>query len=358
VTEPPLVSLQGQPLVFKVSSNMSAQPFFKIKAIPVYPQSELLPLNVNNEAVFDLREYFKSELSVEFKQTAFVHEDACKEFSLLFYEYYGNPPVNEETVTAVVNILLGSIPKWKQLEFLTSPGTFSNWLSNNIFLSWYPSQPKRVLPTQPEVLYFLAPSSATYAPTVAITFTDGTTASHSPSLSISAQALQVASLPVGYVALGLAAVNPSKTVASYIVTIGGKTRSYQMDYTPYNDVRYLVFRTSLGGYDVLACTGEVDSTTEITRSIANRVYDPEAAARISRYTYQSDHNEVEKVNTGWLLQNEKRWLNDLLISEDIWEMLSGVLRPVMLRTTQLDRTERNYEPGSVELEYERLTYAE
>ena len=99
-------------------------------------------------------------------------------------------------------------------------------------------------------------------------------------------------------------------------------------------------------------------TTEITRSIANRVYDPEAAARISRYTYQSDHNEVEKVNTGWLARNEKRWLNDLLISEDVWEMLSGVLRPVMLLTTQLDRTERNYEPGSVELEYERLTYAE
>lgn len=355
---PPTINLQGQPLVFKVSSNVTDEPFFKVKAVPVYPQRELLPLNDSDEAVFDLREYFKPELAVEFKQTAYVHANACKEFTVTFYEYYGNPPQNEDSDTSAINILLGTIPKWKQMEFVAAFGTFGNWLANYIFLSWYPSQPKRVLPSQPEVLYFLAPSAATYAPTVAIIFTDGTTGSHSPVLSITPAALQVASLPVGYAALGLAAVDPTKTVASYIVTIGGKTRAYQMDYTAYNDVRYLIFRTSLGGYDVLPCTGEVDSVTETTRNIANRVYDAEATARISRYAYQIDHNEVEKVNTGWLLPNEKRWLNDLLISEDVWEMLGGVLRPVLIRNSDLDRTERNYEPGSVEIEFERLTWVE
>lgn len=355
---PPLVNLQGMPFVFRVTSNMFDEPFFKIMAEPVAGQAELKPVNTSDEAVFDLREYFRAELSVEFKQTAFKHENACKSFNINFYEYYGNPPQKEDGDDGDFNVLLGTIPQWKQLEFLSTYGTFSSWLSSNIFLGWYPSQPKRVLPTQPEVLYFIAPSSATYSPVVAITFTDGTTASHSPAISIALQALEVGSLPVGYTALGLATVDAEKTVASYIVTIGGKTRSYTVDHIAYNDVRYLIFRNSLGGYDVLPCTGEVDSKSETTRNLAERVYDPEASARISRYAYNIELKEVETLNTGWLQANEKRWLNDLMISEDVWEMLGGVLRPVLIRNSDLDRTERNYEPGTVEIEYERLNWVQ
>ena len=355
---PDLVCLQGLPIVFKATSNMFDEPFFKIMAEPVAGQRELLKLNSDDEAVFDLREYFKPELSVEFKQTAFVHENCCRQFMIQFSEYYGNPPVPEATTDESINVLLGTVPKWKQHEFRAVYANFAAWLSANIFLSWYPSQPKRVLPDQPEVLYFIAPSSATYSPAVVITYSDGTTASHSPSISIAAQTLEVASLPVGYTALGIAAVNPSKQAVSYTVTIGGKTRSYLVDHTPYNDVRYIIFRTSLGGYDVLACTGEADALSERTAKIAERVYDQLAPERISRYAYNIELKEVETVNTGWLQANEKRWLNDLMISEDVWEMLNGVLSPVMIRNSDLDRTERNYEPGTVEIEYERLNWAQ
>lgn len=357
---PALVCLQGQPIVFKVSSNLFDEPFFKVMAVPVSGQSELLPLNADDEAVFDLREYFRPELSVSFVTTPAIHANAARQFEVFFYEYYGNPPTQHDSDSFELVVMLGGIARWKQAEFLaTYSGSFANWLSANLFLSWYPAIPKRVLPDQPEVLYFLAPSSATYSPTVVVTFTDGTTASHSPSVSIAAQATEMASLPVGYTALGLAAVNPAKTVASYVVTIGGKSRSYVVDHNAYRDKRYIIFRNSLGGYDVLPCTGEVDSTTETTRNTATAVYNPEAATqRLSRMAYNIETTEVERVNTGWLQANEKHWLNELMISEDVWEMLGGVLSPVLIRNSELDRTERIYEPGSVEIEYERLTYAQ
>lgn len=355
---PAYVCLQGLPIVFKATSNLFDEPFFKIMAEPVTGQYDLLKLNASDEAVFDLREYFKPELSIEFKKIAFLHSNACKSFIVKFWEYYGNPPIKHDSDEHEIYVLLGTVPDWKQLEFRAVYADFSAWLAANIFLTWYPSQAKSVLPDQPEVLYFISPFSATYSPVVMITYSDYTTASHTPSISILAMEFEVASLPVGYTALGIAALNPSKKAVSYTVTIGGKTRSYIVDHTPYNDIRYLIFRNSLSGYDVLHCTGEVDSITEMTRKIARRIYDPEAPARISRYAYNTEHTEVEKVNTGWLLPGEKRWLNDLLISDDVWEMVAGVLRPVMIRNSDLDRTERIYEPGSVEIEYERLTYAQ
>lgn len=356
------VSLQGMPIVFKVTSNMVEEPYFKVLAAPVSGQSDLLALNDDDVAVFDLREYFKPELSVLFATTPTLHANAAKQFNVVFYEYYGNPPTIHASVNHNIIVMIGKIPKWKQAAFRAEYPTnfnlgFDNWLSSNIFLSWYPAQPKKVLPTQPEVLYFIAPNSASYAPTVVVKFTDGTTATHSPAISITAQASQIASLPVGYAALGLASVNILKTVASYVVTIGGKTRSYVLDLMPYRDVRYIIFRNSLGGYDVLPCTGEADTKTEVQRSVAQRVYDPEATERTSKMVYNIDEKENITVNTGWLQANEKRWLNDLFISEDVYDLVGSVMSPIMITGSDLNTTERIYEPGSVEIEYERLTFA-
>ncbi len=359
---PEAVNLQGLPIVFKTTSNKFDEPYFKIMAEPVIGnnQYDLLKLNRDDEAVFDLREYFKPELSVEFKTTPHVHANACREFPVRFWEYYGNPPVQvlPDNEQYNINVLLGTVPEWKQLEYRATYANFAAWRAANVFLSWYPAQAKRVLPTQPEVLYFLAPTASTFAVNVAILYTDNSVVTYTSAVSIAALQYQVASVPVGYTALAVGAQTPSKKVVQYTVTIAGKTRTYIVDHTPHINVRYIIFRNSLGGYDVLQCTGEADAQTDMKRKIANRVYDPEASARISRYAYNIEHTEVEKVNTGWLQPGEKRWLNDLLISEDVWEMLGGVMRPVMIRNSNIDRSERNFEPGSVELEYERLTYVQ
>lgn len=357
-SEPPLLNLQGLPLVYKVSSNMFDEPYFKIMAEPVAGQYELLPLNAADEAVFDLREYFKPELSVELKLAAHLHANACKPFEVVFHEYYGNPPAQYDNNVSTIVVLLGTVPRWKQAAFNAAYGSFTTWFVTNIFLSWYPAIAKKLLPTQPELLYFMAPTNGTFSPTVVITYSDGTTANHSPAISISAQIFQVASLPVGYTELGIAAVTPAKTAVSYTVTIGGKTRSYAVDHTPYRDVRYIIFRNSLGGYDTLACTGEADEATEMQREVAERVYDPEHPGRLNKLPYNIEHTPVVKVNSGWLLPAERDWLNDLLISEDVYELAAGILSPVLIRNTSIDRTKRTYEPGSVELEYEYLSIAE
>lgn len=354
VSEPPLVSLSGLPVIFKVSSDKFDEPYFRIKAVPYPGQEEYLPLHpATDVATFDLREYFAADLAVSLKLSAHLHANAAKSYNVVFHEFYGNPPTEHANDSCTIVVVRGTIPRWRINAF----ASFAAWQASNLFHTFAPTS-KRVLPTQPELLYFLAPSSGTFSPAVVITFTDGSTASHSPAVSITGQALQMLSLPVGYSALGIAAVNPSKKVASYTVTISGRSRTYVVDHTPYADVRFLLFRNSLGGYDCLPLTGEADEHTELSRDMAEHVYDAEAVVQqFNKRTYNIQHAELVKANSGWLLSAERDWLNDLLISEDIYELYSGTLSPVLMRSTSLDRTKRNYEPGSVEIEYERLSLA-
>lgn len=354
--QPSLVNLSGLPVIFRVSSNMFDEPYFRIKAVPVAGQAEYLKLNLSDEAIFDLREFFAAELKSELKTGPSVHPDAAKEFEPTFYEYYGVPPTTHASATETIVVVRGSIPRWYLSQFYQNYDDFNDFIAAEKHLTLWPrTQAKRVLPGQPELIYFLAPSSGTYSPSVLISYADGTTASHSPAISVSAQALQVASLPVGYTALGIAGVSPSKTVSSYTVTIAGVSRTYTVDHTPYREVRYLIFRNSLGGYDTFACTGEADESTRASRQVAEAVYDPDHLVRANKRVYAIVHNEVVKVNSGWLLPTERDWLNELLISDEVFEQIGNVIRPVMMINTELDRSRRRFNPGSVEIEYERLS---
>jgi hypothetical protein len=165
---------------------------------------------------------------------------------------------------------------------------------------------------------------------------------------------KIASFPVGYQELGIGDVNPAKTVVSYEVTIADQTRVFVVDYKPYRQHRFLVFRNSLGGFDTLACTGEADESTEVERKQSNRVYDAENPYRVQKVEFFNEHSELVKVNTGWLSPAEKNWLNDLLISTEVYEIRGNKQQPVLIKNKSIDRSWRIYEPGSIEIEFERI----
>jgi hypothetical protein len=359
VVQPPELSLQGRPFVFQVSSDNDDQPYIKLVAEPVTGQKEYLNYGGSGfEVKFDLREYFKPELSVALSLVAAVHANACKQFSIKLSDYYGNPPTEQENTTVNKTVHIGTVPRWMLAAYDAAYANFAARLGVSPFMTWYPAQNKRVLPAQNELLYFVAPNGGNYSVSVNILFSDGTLATHTPAGTISLQAYQVGSFNVGYTALGLAAVSPSKTVVRYTVTLAGKTRTYDVDYKAYRDVRYIIFRNSLGGYDTLPCTGEADETTEVERQISESIYDAESSARYNKKVYQTEHFEKVKVNSGFLAANEKRWLNDLFISEEVFEIFNGIQTPILITANTLDRTERSYEPGSIEIEYERLSIIE
>jgi hypothetical protein len=357
IQNPPAISLQGLPLIYKLEADRD-EPFFKALArVSATNAYEAASRNQNNIATFDLRDYFETLLKTSLVLDAnHIHPDGCKTFTVRFYEYFGNPPSAQNEISDTPAICIGRVPDWKQLEFDMQNRTFEDYLNVSRLLSWFSlGQTKRVLPDQPELMYVLWPNATFQNIEVTVNFNDETTAplsiEHMP-----VQPLTVASFPVGYQALGIGDVNPAKKVVSYEVTIADQTRTFLVDHKAYRQHRYLIFRNSLGGFDTLACTGEADESTDVERKQSARVYDAENPYRLRKSEFFNEHAELVKVNTGWLSPVEKNWLNDLLISTEVYEVRGFKLKPVLIKNKSIDRSWRIYEPGSIELEYERINF--
>ncbi|MDD4374833.1 MAG: hypothetical protein PHG67_13025 [Bacteroidales bacterium] len=357
IQNPPILSLQGLPLIYRLEADRD-EPFFKVLArVSATNTYEAASRNQSNIATFDLREYFETLLQTSLVLDAnHIHPDGCKNFTIRFYEYFGNPPSAQNEITASPTICIGRVPAWKQLEFDIQNTNFGAYQAISRLLSWFPiGQTKRVLPDQPELMYLLWPNATYQNIAVTIYFSDESTAllniEHLP-----VPPLTVASFPVGYQALGIGDVNPAKTVVSYEVTIADQTRVFVVDHNLYRQHRFLIFRNSLGGFDTLACMGEADESTEVERKQSTRVYDAENPYRQRKSEFYNEHSELVKVNSGWLSPEEKNWLNDLLISTEVYEVRSNKLQPVLIKNKSIDRSWRIYEPGSIEIEFERINF--
>lgn len=358
-------------MIFTVESDTTEEDY-RIMALP-FPgvtgsPAELLRPSALANVIFDLSEYFRTERITEYSSAASaIHLEACKSANIAFYEYYGNPPAgeNEETWTGL--IMSGRIPRWKHYELLTYESFYAYLTTEKRFLTWYPRTGKKVLLAQPERLYWLNTSSATPATLslkIQVFFSDGTNGVFLPATTATSNPNIVVSFATGYNQLNIEAWRKAnyddKDVIAYSVqvmissTAVSEAFLYTLDLNDYRNVRYLIFRNSMVGYDCLACTGEADEITDIERYTANRVADVNDQTRLHKVEYRTEDFESVKVNTGWLSKNDRKWLSELFFSPEIYELSGTQMIRILLKTKQFDRTHRTLEPGSVEIEYERL----
>ncbi len=377
ITANPLaVSLSDMPLLFTVASDR-VEEFYRIMACPDADLTigDLLP-RINGVAKFELSEYFRNKRLTSWSdQPALLHADACKSSTIKFFEYYGNPPEALNEISWSGAILGGKIPRWKEHEFFSEYSSFNAYLSDKrSFLTWYPSQAgKLVFRNQPERLYYLNIEEGTseLSISVALYFDDDSYDILNLETTIEADQYQVVSFKTGYTDLGIEAFiatsHPGKKLLKYKVMVVrdqiviSEMFTYRLNLNTYRNVRYLIFRNSLCGYDVLPCTGEADQISEVERLTAERSPDVNDSTRLNKIEYSNYLTQFVKQNTGWLSAGEKKWLNDLFISKEIYELNAsaagvpdGNLIRILMRSKQLDFSEKGFAPSDVELEYERL----
>jgi hypothetical protein len=217
---------------------------------------------------------------------------------------------------------------------------FSDYLgANQLFLTWNPTTV--ILPEQPILLYFLTnmkPTPTALKLRVFCYYEDGT--EDDAAVSVSAiddvQYMNVYAVPVGAKVLGL--LDKTKKVIAYKVwlvnkenEVVSKEMNYRIDYRRYRETRYIVFQNSLGGYDTLAITGDTLQTLNVIRQEAER-YKP--------YQSPASYSEIEvskvtgakqiTINTGWLNEAQRDWLNELTLSEAIFIVTDRGLIPMKL----------------------------
>lgn len=295
------------------------------------------------------------------------HASACPSQTFVFAERYGTPPSDHNVVTtSAFRLLAARIPFWKK-DFT---GTITNHITGNKpFLTWYPNQPRKVLPAETMHLYFLVidESEMSYRLQFTVTFTDASTAVfngervgqiHNYSI------VQLDASPAVVIAWALTN-EPTKTVSKYsvraasddmysVVTPISESRTFVINRLPYLNPRQLVFRNSYNTFDQLMLRGMGNISAATERLSASRQANYDATQVPDRVTWYSEGRQTLQAETGYMLKHETAWLNELLTSTEVYEKQGSVLVPLQLKTEKLLQLNDDSPLISVPLEFEYL----
>jgi hypothetical protein len=195
------------------------------------------------------------------------------------------------------------------------------------FLTWQPDG-KMVGPDQPERLYFLTnftPSPTRLFLRVNVLYADNSRETFTAMQADNVSHMSVYCFPVGFSELGLD--QKEKMVLSYQVWISNEnmnqvseSRSFRVDHSYYESVRYLLFQNSLGGYDTLRCVGSPTESVSVQRQVVERFVDYDYLPTVSEVLINNVTGQRQiTLNVGnWLNTDYREYFEELLLSEDFY----------------------------------------
>ena len=301
------------------------------------------PANRDGRTVFDMQALLDVFLQAHVPPvgaTGLMRADPLfRRFYLKHAESYGDPPVTTGSFTQVQNyVLLGG------LNFYESRArTFFNTYQGTVrpFLTWEPPV-KAVLADQPEFLYFLVQNTSGFRFQLRVGYVDGRNELINIGGADAVLRHEVYCQPVGYGALGLAALAADAGVAVawwevFVTTSDGdtvlsETRRFELDTRVFPRRRYFLFCTSLGGMATYAATGEALVDTELSGDEATRSltpdYDPLAGDTVVQ---TRSLRSVLKVASGVRTRAQMEAAQDLLLSRRVLLLAQGRWLPGYLK---------------------------
>jgi hypothetical protein len=113
-----------------------------------------------------------------------------------------------------------------------------------------------------------------------------------------------------------------------------EVRTFIVDATPYAHSRVFLWRNSFGAYETLRCTGEQSISDNIERSEIVVMQNNHYRIRLHDVENLPEH----ELHTGWLDGVEqRRWLNDFLMSRELYLIEGNALKRVRITTSKLLR---------------------
>ncbi|MFH0760710.1 MAG: hypothetical protein V2A67_04340 [Bacteroidota bacterium] len=328
---------------------------------------DILPVDSNGEAAFNVQSLFADQVRSEFlhpelsTEIATLRANLCREYRIRYYERYEDNTASGKLFTSEsYYILAGGVSPLQEAIF-TRQGS-SLWAKigyNQYFLTWQPRE-KLVDRYQIEKLFYLVREPLTsLVLRIRIHYLDGSTS--------------------GPIAQAVVDIPAEKTVYEFSLTLNtlqlpgydqhtieyyevwmengqgdriSEKRTYRMDYGYHEFLRYFLFKNSLGGWDTLRTMGKVNSTREYSRTTGKHISQSQDTDR--------DHSlfqigVLEKgtflAQTGWVKREEVDWLRELLLSETIYQVLSDRLVPVLITEKTTHSLMDGEDLFSLEFEY-------
>lgn len=161
-------------------------------------------------------------------------------------------------------------------------------------------------------------------------------------------------IPAGPVNSGAAAINAEKNLVRYELTlldqsdvVISETRTYEI--APYHPLsRHLMFLNSLGAFEVIRMTGQLENTTEFTREVVQRFlphdYSPsDGEFASSNVTLQPNWNYSSGFIKGKFAKEWHEYMQDFLKSHRIFDVTGGTRTPINIMEGSWSRVDQNYQ---------------
>lgn len=237
---------------------------------------------------------------------------------------------------------------------------YNDYIENRKFLTLQPRE-KKITKKQPEWLYYpiMDGENLSHRVRVVLNFSDGIgeiiTIEPSGSLGYTFEASKgkVIWFSTGFSQLNLSQYEtPDKFILSYQVSVTTHQnltligQSEQMSYSVHSedaswDYRYFLFENGLGGMDTLCTRGKSQVKGKYDRSSRTVTETPNTAySDHPRRANRPTGIQKVKVNIGWIDRPEREWIEDLQLSQNVWEIQIGQryseFVPILITSDNLD----------------------
>jgi SprB-like repeat protein len=314
------------------------------------------PADTDGKTIFDVQDviysYLMDSLPAWNENTIKLADGHFIRFYLKHAEKWGDPPAVKGLVQE--DTFFASLGGLSDLEHSADTFQATFMAAQKPFFTWEPLEQDVYEEMQP-YLHFMVNVFNLGGIELhgVITYTDGTTTSLELLNAIAVtKRFEVYRVPVGYTALGLAAINPAKGVAKYEVwmeddagNVISEIRTYNLVKRPYYS-RIFIYLNSLGGWSTLVAEGHAKGIMKVAETALQRKLE-------SGYAVTDTETEVVKksgqqqllVHAGDPANEDAAHLQDLAISRSVFEVTDERFEPVRIsyHPAYMDEQE-NYVP--------------
>jgi len=310
---------------------------------------ELAPINANGIAKADFKAYAKGLPKIGLTFPANLapnntekHYEGIVPARIVYAEHYeGN--VRKMSVSEVLNIVPGGLGTTEKNIVKDAFG----FDANTRFLTWAPN-PKRTVPDAFERLYFHILENY-FLVKATITQFDGTQTTI---------ILGDTDEPATYeIPCGLAEITDidPETVSHYTVALyqegetvpASEIFEFRLDHKPRYKTRHFIYKNSFGVYENVTLWGEMTEGTQYTR-IQKEVMTGQGY-KIT--PFKNERLNTYKISSGYITEKEKRWMQELLLSKDVFWVENGWLFPVVITNTEAEPLIDKVFTHSIEVEF-------
>jgi hypothetical protein len=372
-TDPTGSTTAGSAKVARDFFKVGLQLLLKEGASWITVGEDLLPVDDSGICTFDIHRLFADQVYSSFQwmessvNLLVNRPNQCREYRIRYFEQYGwniyPGRITESTsffiLAAGISYLQEAI--YNRMSQVVAASFWTKLQYNQYFLTWQPKD-KLIDRWQTEKLYYLVRESiASLLLKAEINYNDETPKSTITKMTVNSPAAKgIYEVICTLNRLQLFGYDQDNIDFYRIWMEDGsgnrlsEIRTFRMDYAHHEEVRQFLFLNSLGGYDTLRITGDVEDSIELERSTISKVLGSDFMEQDHQVAQGSiSETKTYKANTGWLVREQVAWIRDFFLSKQVYQIVVGKLVPVVVSTTQATQRKDREDLFAIDFEYRR-----